>query len=152
MSYHVRVSEVDDNNIVLVGLDSLDEIHANLRSTHLRLEVIGSYILRAVYKKSCLVDIRFLNTAVKEECDMCILLCLSKSKLLKSLACDILTECILDAAVLKCDKLVRDCLIIILEAYKCKRNELSVKACELVIAECSCHFPCTVRTEVEEDN
>ena len=108
MTYHIRVSEVDDDDIILVGLDSLDKIHSNLRSTHFRLEVIGSYILRAVYKKSCLVNIRLLNTTVEEECDMCILLCLSKSKLLLSALCKVLTKCVAYALLLECHKLVRN--------------------------------------------
>ena len=46
---------------------------------------------------------------VEEKGNMCVLLCLGKSKLLKSLACNIFTECILDCTVLKCNKLVRNC-------------------------------------------
>ena len=43
-------------------------------------------------------------------------------------------------------------LVIILEAYKCCRNILSLKAYELIITECSCHLSCSVWTEVKEDN
>ena len=73
-------------------------------------------------------------------------------KLLLAVCCKELAKCILNFFLLECYKLVRNRLIIILEAYKCCRNILSLKAYELIITECSCHLSCSVWTEVKEDN
>ena len=83
---------------------------------------------------------------------MGILLCLCKTELLLTTFCKILTKCIGNVLFFECDELVWNCLIVILEAYKCCLNEWSVESCEFIITECTCHFTGTVWTEVKEDD
>ena len=83
---------------------------------------------------------------------MCILLCLCEAELLLTAFCKVLSKCICDMLLLESDNLVRDCLIVILEAYIGCLNEWALKSCKLVIAECTSDLTCTIRTEVKEDN
>ena len=83
---------------------------------------------------------------------MCILLSLSETKLLLTAFCKVLTECIGDMLLLESDCLVRDCLIVILETYISCLDEWTIKACKLIITECTGNLTCTVRTEVKEDD
>ncbi len=81
MPYHVRVGKVNDNHIVLSGLNSLYQIVTHLISAHLRFQVVGRN-LRRLYKDTVLSLIRFLHAAVKEECNVGILLRLCNTRLL----------------------------------------------------------------------
>ena len=168
MTYHVRVSEVDDDDIVIVRCDSCVELLGYFGSAHLRLKVVCSN-LGGVNKCTILVLVGLLDTAVEEESNVSVLLCLSETKLLQTVSCKILTECVCDLFLLECDELVGDRLIVILEAYVCKGHEavsslkeldalgiccIALSCCDIGIskAESLCYLTCTVGTEVEEDN
>ena len=85
---------------------------------------------------------------------MRIFLCLSGTKLLQPICSKILAKCILDFLLLESDNLIRDRLVVILEAYICQRklSAFPLKSCKLICTERSCDLTCTVRTEVKEDN
>ena len=119
---HVRVSEVDDYYIVLVRADSCVELLGNFGSAHLRLKVICSNCRR---RNECtvLILVGFFDTAVEEECNVSILLCLSDTELLQAVCCKVFTKSVLDLFLLESNELVGDELVVILEAYICERHE-----------------------------
>ena len=153
VSNHIRISKVCYNHIIFLRVNSIKNLLANFRSTHLRLKVIGRNILRAVYKYSVLALVWLLNTTVKEECNVSILLCLSNSSLLHSLCCKPLTKGVVEKDFLKCNFLVRNKWIIICKANISNIKALtSVKLIKIIIAEAMCDFSCPVRTEVIEND
>ena len=153
VTYHIRVSKVDDDNIILVGLDSVNKVNADLGSAHFGLEVIGCD-LGGVYEDTSFVNVGSFDAAVEEECYVSIFLGLGKTELLLAVLCQIFAESVLDLFLLECNQLVGDILIVILESYICEGEEaaLSFKACELVVAECTGDLSCSVGTEIEENN
>ena len=118
MSYHVWVCKIDDNHIILTGTDGCIQLLRYFRCTHLWLQIVSCNSWR-LYKYSVLILVWLFNTTVEEECNMCIFLCLSGTKLLQTICSKILSKCILDLLLLESDDLVRDRLIVILEAYIC---------------------------------
>ena len=152
MTYHIRICEVYDDNIIFSGADRVCQFLTNGRCAHLRLKVIGCN-LRGLHKDTVLTRIRFLNAAVEEEGNVGIFLCLSNSRLSLPVGSKELTESILDRLFLECDKFVRNRLIVVDEADICGVDSLlSRESCKLVIAERAGHLSCTVRAEVEEDH
>ena len=153
MSYHIRVCKIDDNDIILTGTDGCIQLLRYFRCTHLRLQIISCNSWR-LYKYSVLILVWLFHTTVEEECNMSIFLCLSGTKLLQTICSKILAKCILDLLLLESDDLVRDRLIVILEAYICQwqLSTLTLKSCKLICTECSCDLTRTVWTEVKEDN
>ena len=153
MSYHVRVRKVDDNNIILAGTDRCIELLRYFRCAHLWLQIVSCNSWR-LHEYSVLILVRFFHTTIEEECNVCIFLCLSGTKLLQTVCSKILAKCILDFLLLESDDFVRDRLIVILEAYICqwKLSTLTLKSCKLICTERSCDLTRTVRTEVKEDH
>ena len=122
MSYHIRIREVDDYNVIVTRSDGCIKLLGNLGSAHLRFKIVGRNC-RRIDKDTALILVGLLKTAVEEEGNVCVLLGLGKTELLKSQPGKIFTEGIYYLLLLKCDELVGDRLIIILEAYICKRHE-----------------------------
>ena len=81
---HVTVCEVQDDEILLLGVDGLHELLGNFRSAHLRLEVVCCNF-RRVHQNPVLVLERSLAAAVEEECHVCVFLGLGNAEL--TLAC-----------------------------------------------------------------
>ena len=116
MANHIRVREVDDDNVVFSGLDRFHQLVTNSRGAHLWLKVVGSH-LRRWNQNSVLTLIRLLDTAVKEECHMCVLLCLGNSGLGHVVVCKELAKGIHNGFLLKCNQLICNGVIIIGKAY-----------------------------------
>lgn len=91
MTDHVAVCVVEDDNVILAGLDALHAVITDLESTHLRLEVIGSD-LGGGDQAAVLAGELLLDTAVEEEGDVSILLGLSDAELSQAQVGDILAE------------------------------------------------------------
>ena len=72
--------EIDDD-IILAGADGLAELVANLRRTHLRLQIIGGNLLRGGNQHPILAGVRLFHAAVEEEGDVSVLLCLRDAAL-----------------------------------------------------------------------
>ena len=153
MTYHIRICKVNNDHIVFIGTDSIHQLLTYFRSTHLRLKVVGCN-RRGLNKDSVFVLIWFFYTTIKEESNMCILLCLCKTNLCLAICCKILTKCIVDLFFLKCNDLVWYRLIIIFEAYiyQWKSSVWSVESVKIVTAECSGDLSCSVWSEVKENN
>ena len=92
MTYHIRICEVYDNDIVFIRTNRFYQIVANFIGTHLRLHIKRSYFWR-VYKNTVFSFKLLLFAAIKEKCNMCILLCLSQTKLFFTMFCQIFTKC-----------------------------------------------------------
>ena len=122
MSNHIRVCEVDDDHIIIIGTDRFVQLPAYFRSAHFRLQVIGCNC-RGINQDTILVLVGLFQTAVEEEGYMCVLLGLRQTKLLQTKLSQILTEGIVDLLLLECHQLVRNGLIIILEAHIGKGKE-----------------------------
>ena len=152
MAYHIRICKVCDDYIVFSGSNCGRYFIANLINAHFRLQVIGRY-LRRFYKNTVFTLVRSLYTAVEEEGNMCVFLRLSDSCLCHVMRCQILSECVGQRNLFKCNALVRDRHIILCEAYVYDISACAaVKAVKLITAEGTGDLSCTVRTEVEEDD
>ena len=82
---------------------------------------------------------------------MCILLCLSDTRLLFAILCKEFTKCIGDLFFYECDLFILDRSVIFCEAYKCCLDPVSsFKSVKAVVTEGSCELSCSVRAEVEE--
>ena len=92
MTYHIRICEVYDNDIVFIRTNRFYQIVANFIGTHLRLHIKRSYFWR-VYKNTVFSFKLLLFAAIKEKCNMCILLCLGQTKLFFTMFCQIFTKC-----------------------------------------------------------
>ena len=94
MTYHVRIRKVDDDNIILIGFDTIHQSVTDFVSTHLRFQIISRHILGRIYQDSLFSLVRFFHTAIKEESHMGILLCLGQPCLLHAVCRKPLTECV----------------------------------------------------------
>ncbi|CUO34149.1 Uncharacterised protein [Dorea longicatena] len=82
---------------------------------------------------------------------MCILLCLSDTRLFFAILCEEFTKCIGDLFFYECNLFILDCSVIFCKAYKCCLDSVSsFKSVKVVVTEGSCKLSCSVRTEVEE--
>ena len=151
MTYHIGVREVDHDHIVFFRADRIKQFLANLRSTHLRLQIIGCHILGRIYQDTILSLVGLLYAAVEEEGYMCILLSLGDTCLLHVMGCQPLTEGIGNGDLVECHFFIRNGRIVIGEAYKSNILSHTVKSLEVIITEGSGDLSCTVGTEVEEN-
>ena len=116
---HIGVGEVDDDDVVLAGSDGCVQLLADFGSAHLGLQVIGSDCRRR-NQGPVLILVGFLDTAVEEEGDMGVLLGLGNPELLEAVLGKIFAQGIFDLFLLEGDELVRNRLVIVLEADICK--------------------------------
>ena len=153
VSDHIRICKVDHDHIIFIGCNCLIKTFADFRSTHLRLQIISSNC-RRFYQGTLFIFIWLFYTAVKEKCNMRIFLSLCKTKLFLAIRCKILAKCIYDIFFFKRDKLVGNCLIVILEAYKSKWHKSigTLKMIKLLITKCMRHLASSIRTEIEKDH
>lgn len=151
MADHVAVCKVQNDHIVLAGLDGLNHLIRDFVSAHFRLEVIRCN-LRGLDKDAVLTRILLLDAAVEEECDMRILLGFGNAKLLEALIGDVLAEGVFKALRLECDLNVRHRGVILRHADVGEREEaiLAGEAGEIRVYECAGDLSCAVRAEVEE--
>ena len=84
---------------------------------------------------------------------MCIFFCFCNTCLFHSICCQKFTKCIVNGYFMESNLFIWNRRIIFCKAYISQiQSFCSFKSCEFIIAECSCDFTCTIRTEVEEDN
>ena len=151
MAYHIGVREVDHDHIVFFRTDRVKQLLTYCGSTHLGLQIVGSYILGRIYQDTILSLVGLLYAAVKEEGYMCILLGLGNTCLLHIMCCQPLTEGIGNCDLVECHFFIRNRRIIIGEAYEGDVLSHAVKSLEVIITESSGDLSCTVGTEVEEN-
>ena len=151
MTYHIGVSEVDHDHIVFFRADRIKQLLTYCGSTHLGLQIVGSYILGRIYQNTILSLVGLLYTAVEEESYMCILLSLGDTCLLHAMCCQPFTEGIGNGNLVECHFFIRNRRIIIGEAYEGDILSHAVKSLEVIITESSGDLSCTVGTEVEEN-
>ena len=84
MPYHVWIGKVNDDHIILPGLNCPGKFIAYLVRAHLRFQIIGGN-LRRIHKNPVLI--RLLNAAVEEERHMCIFFRLCDTSLPKAALC-----------------------------------------------------------------
>ena len=116
MANHIRVGKIDDDNVILSGFNRLHQLVADSRCAHLRLKIVGSH-LRRRNQDSILSLVRLLHSAVEEEGNMGILLCLGDSRLGHIMVRKVLAKGIHNGFLLKCNQLIRDRIIVIGKAY-----------------------------------
>ena len=88
---HVAVSEVYNDEVVLLSVDSTNQLILHLVCAHLRLQVVCSN-LRRRNKDAVLALVRSLAATVEEECYVSVLLSLSSMQLTLALSREILAE------------------------------------------------------------
>ena len=91
MTHHVAICKVHHDEVVLVLLDSLNELVLNLEGAHLGLQVVGLY-LGTCHQDALLALVGSLATTVEEEGNVSILLCLGGVQLALALACEVLAK------------------------------------------------------------
>ena len=150
---HIAVSKVENNNIVLIGLDLLADCVANLVCAHLRLEVKGCNI-GGIDKDSVLALKCLFLAAVKEECNVSVFLSFGNSELSLALRSKVFAHCHFKLLGRERNRYVRHGLIILSHTYICQREEafLSLEAVKFLVNKGSCDLPCTVGAEIEEYN
>ncbi|MNJ40673.1 hypothetical protein D3C77_355730 [compost metagenome] len=84
MAYHIRVSEVQNDRVMLIGLDLLHRCLSHFISAHLRLKVICRD-LRRINEYPCLPRQLYVPSTAEEECNVRVFLCLGNSKLCLSM-------------------------------------------------------------------
>ena len=67
MAYHIGVREVDHDHIVFFRTDRVKQLLTYCGSTHLGLQIVGSYILGRIYQDTILSLVGLLYAAVEEE-------------------------------------------------------------------------------------
>ena len=150
MADHIGICKVDDDHIIFSGSDGLAKFVADLRSAHLRLEIIGRN-LRRFDKDTILAFVRLLYAAVEEEGYVRIFFGLGDTGLCHMMRCKVFSERVMQKYLVESDKLILNRLIVIGEAYIGKlKLFLTCKALKIIIAECSGDLSCSVGTEVEE--
>lgn len=73
VTHHVTIGKIHHDEIILLRIDSTDELVLYLEGTHLRLQVVGCH-LRRMNQNAVLTLERLLAAAVEEESHVCILL------------------------------------------------------------------------------
>ena len=91
MTYHIRVCKVYKNKSVFRIFNCFQNIFTNSRSTHFRLQVISCNFWRW-NQCSCFVRLSFINTAIKEECNVSIFFCFSCSELVNFVSFQNITQ------------------------------------------------------------
>ena len=136
MPYHVRICKITDNRIIFAALNCLAKLIANLFGTHLRLEVVGRYLLCRRHQYTVFMLIGLLSSSVKEKGDMSIFLCLRYAKLPLTLCRYIFAEGIMYLFLYKDYSLMLYGLIIIGKAGVAQIHApASVEETKLIIAE-----------------
>ena len=153
VSHHVGVREVDDDDIILAGADGLAELVANLRRTHLGLQIIGGNLLRGGNQHPILAGVRLFHAAVEEEGDVSVLLCLRDAALGHVVGCQVFAKGVLQLLLLERHQLVGDQRIVIRKAdIDNIRSLFSREEIKFIIAEGVGDLSCPVGAEIEEDH
>ena len=149
MTNHITICIVQDDKVILAGLDSFNNLVSNLNSTHLRLKIIGSNLWRR-YQDTILTLIWLLYTAIEEESYMSILLSLCDTQLSHAILGNNLTKGILNGFRRICHLNIQAFLIL---SHSCKGQLcfLAGKTAELFISKGVSQLTSSIRTEVEED-
>ena len=152
MTNHVGICEVDYYYIVRFGIYGLHQLIAHLVCAHLRLKIIRRNLWRR-NKYSFLALIRLLDSAVEEERNMSVLLCLGYSCLRHIICRKELSECVIYTLFFERHIFICDRVVIISKAnvYNLFKRS-SLKAVKSGITKYPRYFTCPVRTEVEEYN
>ena len=95
VTYHITIGEVNNDEVVLVLVDSCHQLVLYFISRHLRLQVVGGYLWRR-NQNTVLALERLLATTVEEEGDVSILLCLGSMQLLLALTREVFTKGVFD--------------------------------------------------------
>ena len=91
MTHHVTICKVHHDEVVLVLLDSLNELVLNLEGAHLGLQVVGLY-LGTCHQDALLALVGSFATTVEEESNVSVLLCLGGVQLALALASEVLAK------------------------------------------------------------
>ena len=150
---HVAVGEVQDDDIILAALDPLLALCSDLRSAHLRLQVVGGH-LRAGDDAAVLSRVGSLDTAVEEEGDVSVLLGLGDAQLGLAVLGQVLAQNILQLHGRIGDLAVGHGGVILghADVVDLLAAAAALKAGEGVVAEDAGHLAGTVGAEVHEDD
>ena len=153
VTYHVAVSVVEYDNVVLVLIDSLAYCVAYLICAHLGLEVECRHVGR-LDEYSVLALELLLLAAVEEERYVSILLSLGDTELCLAELCKVLAHCHRELLGGICYGYVRHGSVVLSHADEVNGEEAvsSLEALELGVYEGASYLSCAVGTEVEEDN
>ena len=91
MTYHITISEVNNDEVVLLSVDCTNQLIFYLVSAHLWLQVVCSHLWRR-NQNTVLALVWSLTTTIEEECYVSILLCLCSVELLLALCAQVLAE------------------------------------------------------------
>ena len=152
MAHHIAVCKVHNDEIILLCVDCANQFVLHLVCAHLRFEVVCSH-LRRRNEYAVLVLIRHLATAVEEERNVSVLLCLGCMELFLALFAQELTESVLYILFREKDiHALERCIVrshaIVLQS----RYGLHALFRHILLCENLCEFLRAVVAEVDEDN
>ena len=150
MPDHVAVGIVEDDEVILAGLDRLDDLVRDLDRAHLRLQIIGRHLWR-MHENAVLTLVRLLDTAVEEECDVCVLLRLRDAQLGVAEILHILAKGIVDLLGRERHECVHPCLVLRERRKGDLQRLVACEAVKLRIDKGVRELTRTVGTEVVEN-
>ena len=152
MSYHITVSIVYYDEIVLLSIDSFNQFIFHFVSTHFRFQVVSSNF-RARNQDTIFVIVRSFTSTVEEECYVSIFFCFSNVELSLSIGSQIFAQCILYIFLIEQDmNTLERCIIRSHTVILQSRNSLHTCFRHILLSQYNSQFLCTVVTIVEEDN
>ena len=151
MTDHIAVGVVQDDEVILLGLDGFHHLVRDLYGAHFRLEIVGGN-LRGRYQDAVLAFVFLFHAAVEEERDMGIFLGFGYAELLQPLFRDDLPKGILDALGRIGDVDVHTLFILGHGGEGELQSLYPVEAVKGFICEGMGELSCAVGAEIEEDD
>ena len=152
VTYHVAVSKVNYDKVVLSLVDSSHQLILYLEGAHLRLQVVGSN-LWTWHQDTILALVWLLASTIEEECHVSILLGLGSVQLLLALLAQILAQSVLDILLREENVHTLEVSVVWSHAVVLQaRDSLHALLWHILLSQCDSHLLGTVVTEVDEDN
>ena len=150
---HVAVGEVQNDHVILLGMDCFHQLVRYFIGAHFRLHVVSGN-LRALHQDAVLTVILLFHAAVEEERHMGVFLRLGNAELFEALLGDVLAEGVHQRLRLEGHLHVRHRGVILRHADVSKREEavFALEAGEVRVDKGAGDLAGAVGTEVEEDH
>ena len=151
MAYHVAVGEIEDDHVLLVGLDDVNEFLGNFRRTHLREQVVGRNLRRS-HQYPVLVLVWSLQAAVEEEGHVRVFLSLGYTQLPLPGLCHSLAQGLVHQFLVEENMHTCKGCVVWSEAAVVERNGVHSFLRHVFLGKCGGELARTVVAEVVEDD
>ena len=152
VTYHITIGEVNNDEVVLVLVDSCHQLVLYFISRHLRLQVVGGYLWRR-NQNTILALERLLATTVEEEGDVSIFLSLGSVQLLLALTREVFTKGVFDVLFGEQDVYTSERSVVWSHAIVLQSGDgLHALFLHILLSEHNGELLGTVVTEIDEDD